>query len=659
MSKTEVFPNGIPTAQLRKHKWYVALGIVVLTFMLYGNTLSNGYSLDDELVIYNNERAEQGFKGIKRVWKENYAVSKKAKYEYRPIALTTFQIEYGLFGANPAVGHFISMLLYCLTGILLYFILLRIFKQYHWILPLTAVIIWLAHPLHTEVVASIKSRDEMLALLFALSSTSMFLRFAETNKWHWIPLGALMFVLSMLSKTSTLTFLALIPLTMYFFTKINIKKILIPTGAMFGLFLVARRLFWKPVVGVTNRDTLYFENPLFEMDWGILESIPMGFYTVAWYIKMHFAPYPLTFYYGYDMMDIVSWDSAIALACGLLVLGLTGFAIWGMFKKDKPVWAYGILFFMIAISMFANVLAPAVGIVAERFAYIASIGFAIAIAWVIVRLINKKISNADKFRSPGVYLVVMFVITGIFGGIVVTRNPVWKDHMTLYQNDIRHAGRSAKAHALIAGTLQPKALQEPNMVIKKNMVDTMIKHYKAAIDIYPGYYTMQNNLGSVYFTFYGDYAGAKPYFQNAIKYKEEYVEAHYNLGFSHEKLGKPDSAIIHYQRALEIDSNYNLTYPKLATALARQGRIDEAIEFNKVASKRFPQEPQFLINVGSLMTMQGDTLEALRYYEKGFYLAPSGHVANHIATVYKQYGNEEKFREYVQKAQQLFQQQGQ
>jgi len=100
--------------------------------VLYGSTIYNGYSMDDELVTLDNKNVELGLTGIPKIFSSRYSVNEKQNYEYRPIALVTFAIEYEYFGRNPAPSHFFNILIYAITCFLIYLSVKKIFPDLHW-----------------------------------------------------------------------------------------------------------------------------------------------------------------------------------------------------------------------------------------------------------------------------------------------------------------------------------------------------------------------------------------------------------------------------------------------------------------------------------------------------------------------------------------------
>ena len=84
-------------------------------------------------------------------------------------------------------------------------------------LAFAAALLFVAHPLHTEAVANIKGRDEIMALLGSLAALYFSLRSYHSGKLGWEALAALSFLIGIFSKENAITFLAIVPLTYWFF----------------------------------------------------------------------------------------------------------------------------------------------------------------------------------------------------------------------------------------------------------------------------------------------------------------------------------------------------------------------------------------------------------------------------------------------------------
>ena len=201
---------------------WIALGLGILAFALYANTLSNGYNMDDELVTRNHVFTSQGIKAIPEIFRSPYYADEAGNYYgYRPLVHVSFAIEHELFGEVPGTGHGINSLLYALTIFLLFIVLRRLFQGYSIWLPLLATLLFAVHPLHTEVVASLKNRDELLSFGFGLLAMYSAQLSVEAKDWRRLLflLVPLLLAAGLLSKATILAFAWVIPAALVLFGK--------------------------------------------------------------------------------------------------------------------------------------------------------------------------------------------------------------------------------------------------------------------------------------------------------------------------------------------------------------------------------------------------------------------------------------------------------
>lgn len=197
--------------------------IFIIAIIFYGNTLLNGFALDDGLVWTDNKFVKNGFGGIIDIlFHDSFYGTIGNNYNlaggrWRPLSLITFAIENQLWGQTPWISHLINLLLYMVTG----FVLLKLIRNY--LLPAkplmayASVILFIIHPVHTEAITNIKSRDEILSLLFLLITVLISLDVAnEKRKATAILVAGLSFFIALLSKENGLMFLFIIPVTLYF-----------------------------------------------------------------------------------------------------------------------------------------------------------------------------------------------------------------------------------------------------------------------------------------------------------------------------------------------------------------------------------------------------------------------------------------------------------
>jgi tetratricopeptide (TPR) repeat protein len=333
-------------------------------------------------------------------------------------------------------------------------------------------------------------------------------------------------------------------------------------------------------------------------------------------------------------------------------LALLGWAIWKI-KTKHPV-SFAILFYLIGISMYSNIVAPAVGIVADRFVYIASLGFALAMAWLIFKLF--KVQNDFSIVAPNSRLkliAVLVVILVPYTAVTINRNNDWKDLSSLYQADIAHLNRSVKANTQYAGNLFYNAYmlkKQDGTMPSREKVDRMIRHYEVALQILPTYYDALNGLGSVYALVLGQQQKAIPYFKKAVESDTKNVAAYVNLAFAYRDLKEFDNAAAYYQKVIEMDSMQLKAYYNIAQIYFDKGDFNKAVEYNKLAMKVHPASEEPYLNIGNFYLMSHDTVTAVSWYEQAVEKQPIYETANNLYMYYRQLGNSQKAEYYRVKA---------
>ena len=250
ISKTVSPKSGQPLQDKKVNKLFpvslvIALLLGVISLAIYANTLKNGYVLDDSSAITENKIVMKGASAIPELlstpYRRGYVITSNDLY--RPMSLVVLAIEYQFFGADPKVNHLANILLYAAGVIMLFFFLDRFFERKKTAVAFIAALLFAVHPIHTEVVANIKSSDELLCFFFAFSGLYFFLKYMQTGKMAHLMLGCLCFFLSLLSKETVVTFLAVIPLVFFLYRNEHKKRaIYITAGSviMVTLFLLAR-----------------------------------------------------------------------------------------------------------------------------------------------------------------------------------------------------------------------------------------------------------------------------------------------------------------------------------------------------------------------------------------------------------------------------------
>jgi Flp pilus assembly protein TadD len=94
------------------------------------------------------------------------------------------------------------------------------------------------------------------------------------------------------------------------------------------------------------------------------------------------------------------------------------------------------------------------------------------------------------------------------------------------------------------------------------------------------------------------------------------AKAHIDFGVALFNKGQMEEAIIHFQKAVEIDPENAKTHCNLGNALMRKGRVDEAIlHFQKAVAIR-PEYAKAHDNLGNALMQQGQVDEAIIHFQK-------------------------------------------
>ena len=322
--------------------------ITLLTFIIYWNGLDNEYAMDDNLVTEGVAKVEKGIKGIPEIFKTHYAIGKQ-NYGYRPLVQMTFALEKQFFKhlapsqtlkeknrknklTQANISHFINVMFYALICMVLFSFLRGLLDNYNILVPLSITLLFLVHPLHTEAVDNIKSRDELLMLLSMLFALKFYLKFAIKGHLKYVLIACLFVFLAMLSKKNALALIGVVPVVLYY-QKANYKKIILATISVVAIFACFILIKKGLVTEASTRKLKYFENPL-RFEGGFMSRVTLGLYSSWFYLKMLVFPKEMSFYYGYNQIPIANWSYWQVWLSLLFYVLLGVYGIWRFVKRD-------------------------------------------------------------------------------------------------------------------------------------------------------------------------------------------------------------------------------------------------------------------------------------------------------------------------------------
>lgn len=615
-TKSRLFPDN-------PDKW--TLFIFLAVFVLYGNTLFNKYAMDDEFVI-KNKQVQQGIRGIPEIFTTQYFQGKETSFGYRPVTKAVFAIEYEIFGENPWISHFVNVLLFAVTCVLLLKILVKI------LLPGTGTVFlsialgfWICHPVHTEVVASLKNREEILYLLFCLLSLHYFIRFAGQMKWLYFPVALLFYILAFLTKQSAVAFAGIIPVALWFlYVKTetvgqmikNNYKLILPMAVLFIVTYVLLKLpdwYFPP----DKINLLSFENPL-HTHYNRNARIAVSAYTMLINLKLLIFPHPLVFYYGQFVIPELKITDLSVIFSLLLHIAILVFVIRHL--KNKPVLVFGILFYLVTVFPFSNYLIPMNGIVAERFLYAPSIGFVIILTWALFKITRTSVDTglAVKWRKSFKYATLAIII--VYSVKTVARNTSWKDSLTLYSNDIHYLENSVKANDILAQEKMDRIMRggqlKKSIHLLKPAFDSIVLLYERSLSLYPENPKALNNLANIYINVYKNPEQGLACLLKAYAYKKNSVEICYNLAQCYEALKKDSVAARYYNEVVSTDPKQYKAWHSLITLYFKADMPEKARSICDLMLKKDTLTDIPYVGLGYYFIMNKDTLNAVKNWEK-------------------------------------------
>ena len=539
-TRPPVLPKNIPFFW-REHFLPLFL-LCVLSFCLYLPSVKYEYVLDDKMVITDNTFTQRGISGIGDIFGyesfRGYFGEKKNYLEgdrYRPFSIATFAVEQSLLGVTTPTEkldveaqkklqtqkqeaektlrpfrHSINAILYALTAFLMYRVLCLMFasthdkekKQWWQTMPFWATLLFVVHPLHVEVVANIKGRDEILAMLGELAALYFSFRYIDTGRAKYLLFSLLAFLVGILSKESAITFLAIVPLSVYFFRRDASKDAkhrvsattLLTVTAPIALSTFIYLMMRVNAIGYLMDDKVVTEimnNPFANMDFG--EKYATIFYTLFMYLKLLVIPHPLTHdYYPYQIPKS-NWSQVIPVVSLIIHLGLVYLVYRGW--KNRRTWAYGIAFYLLAMSIVSNIFVGVGTFMNERFVYHASLGFCLVLALLCnyeLRITNYEFTNQrSKYLTKylGIGVLILFAAGCVFR--TLEREPDWVSGTTLNRSALKNSPNSARANCFYGVSIWEnnylKIINTGTPEQKQAVLDSMKPYFNRSIEIYPKY----------------------------------------------------------------------------------------------------------------------------------------------------------------------------
>lgn len=618
-------------------KWNVHIAIygviVLLVFAQYGNTLSHEYTWDDAIVIVNNDRVQQGVDGIPDLFRNIKSEEIQHRYGYRPITLVTFALDISLFGMDAGSGHLMNVVWYALLCCLIFYSIKRLFPEKNTWFSLVITALFIVHPVHVEVVANIKSRDEILALLFGLLSVISFLNFLEKKRRGalYVGLTIVFLLLAFLSRENGITFIGILVLLAWYKRESARKwyfKFGIPLVLLFGVlalrsYLFSDAFFENRLDNAINEgkfwDDAFLGNPLVDAS-GFGEILANAFYILAQDLKLLIFPTELLHDYGYSYSEIVSWGNPWVIFSVILHGALLYVVIKRWKKPDSLV--FGAFFYLITLFIYLHVVKVGPDYMAERFLFAPSLGFLIVLLSLLEKIPGVSFGRNDSplYKSSSGKLTLGVLSFLLLLGFMKSfdRNRAWENNQTLLEMDLETTGDGARMHYNYACLLHEQYRENPSPV-KQNKI---LRHYERSVEISTRALNPVLDLAYAYQEF-GRMEEARETFELCVEKYPELSAPYIQLGKYYLSKNDFQTALVHFTKAQEKGKENVDTYYLRAVCMVMLKQNDQALSQLNVGLKFNPQTGQYFELLSDLEFHGGSKQQSFEMIQRAVDLEPT------------------------------------
>lgn len=413
----------------------VILGLVlVLALLVLYNPAGHHpfISFDDDDYITNNPHVQEGLSWSSFQW----AFATTAEANWHPLTWISHELDWQLFGPNPAGHHYVSVLWHTINTWVLFMVLLQATGSV-WRSWMVAAL-FAFHPINVESVAWAAERKNLLSMFFFLVALAAYRWYTQNPGLRRYALVTILFSLGLLSKPQVITFPFVLLLWDYWplqrmrsghslpgcATKLSFSRLVLEKFPLFLLSAASAVITLKAqAAGGAIRTASQLPMSV---------RIANAIVSYARYLQKAFWPAHLSVMYPY----LWSWARVWPLVVSLLVLGvISGFVIAAKRRYLLMGWLW-----------FLGTLVPMIGVVqvgsqamADRYAYLPFIGIFVMVAWGLAEV-------AEWQRWPLTTPVLAALIVLMALGVAAHRQlGYWTDNDTLWSHAIEVTGPNFKA----------------------------------------------------------------------------------------------------------------------------------------------------------------------------------------------------------------------
>ncbi len=539
----------------RRREFAVAAGVALLAGLVYANSLANGFAYDDVWIIEARDLVH-GLGRLPELLTAEYWPGRFQSGLYRPVTLFSLGLDWEIWGGRPFGFHLTNLVLHVAVSAVVALLLLRWFP---WWAAGAGGAMFAVHPVHTEAVANVVGRAELLAALFVLLACHRYLAVARARRISASAVGLIgaLYGLAILSKEVGVILPGLLLLTDLpdaargrlagWREYVRSRAPLLATLTVVLLACLALRwvMLGSPIQSVADRaftPDATFTTRLFTM-------------ARVWPRYFELLLFPLTLSADYSPAVILPVSRLTGLgALGFLLVG-GSFALAVGALRRAPDLSLAVGWAALGLLPVSNLVLVAEIVLAERTFYLPS--FAVSV--VAALLLARARVPARTWAGAGLALWVAG-----FSLVTLRRNPVWMSTETVFEDLSRHHPESSR----LLWWLGDQQVRRGNWEGAREL-------YRRSLRIWPYHATYLAEF-AVRLNERGELEEAERMAERAVELAPDYPDHHSLLAVIRLRRGDAPGALAATTRALDRVGPQPVFYALRRQALASQGEFAPA-----------------------------------------------------------------------------------
>ncbi|KAJ8253406.1 hypothetical protein GJAV_G00212600, partial [Gymnothorax javanicus] len=696
-----------PKFSLSQSRILVSLA-ALLCFM---NSYDGEFVFDDSEAIINNKdlRPETPLNNIWRndFWGSNLSSNTSHK-SYRPLTVLTFRFNYLLAGGLHPVGfHVVNICLHSAISVLMidvFAVLIgglaydckgRRLNQTPQASSLAALL-FAVHPVHTESVAGIVGRADLLcALFFQLSFLTYCRAFQQGNSKDdgfsvvWIIFSLILCAVAMLCKEQGITVLGVnAAFDVLMICNVNVYELsqrvlfrqkvpevseLLSRGFLTrmallvsgGSLLVYAR--WR-VMGTGPPAFTEVDNPASFAENVFLRTVNYNYYYTlnAWLLL---CPWWLCFDWSMGCVPLIKSASDWRIVSVLLMwsglIGLMSQAVLSPGKIKRRTLSFGLVLLVFPFLPACNLFFRVGFVIAERVLYLSTAGYCLIVTYAL------GCSCCLWKKHKKILQAALLGLLCVNVARCALRSEQWRSEESLFSSALSVCPLNAKVHYNVGKNLADRGHQSAAVKYYREAVRLNAKYVHAmnnlgnilkernelveaeellseAVRIQPDFAAAWMNLGIVQNSLQ-KFTDAEQSYWNAIKFRRKYPDCYYNLGRLYADLNRHVDALNAWRNATMLKPEHSLAWNNMVILLDNTGNLEQAELIGKEALKLLPNDHTIMFSLANVLGKLQKYKESESFFLGALKINPnSASCHGNLAVLYHRWGKLDQAKKHYE-----------